>query len=137
MRILALDPGTKRIGVAASDETGTLASPLEFIPAEPVCELVNRIRQIIEERRIGIVLVGIARNMDGSYGPSAEKGRAFAAQLEQSLKIPVKLWDERLTSLQANRMLLEAGIGGRKRRHKTDQTAAAVLLQSYLDAQNG
>jgi putative Holliday junction resolvase len=134
MRILALDHGTKRIGVALSDETATLAQPLEFIAAEPFTKALDRIKEIVMEKEVREVLVGLPRNMNGTYGPAAESARKFAATLREALGIPVNTWDERLTSVQANRFLIEAGMRRDKRKTKVDQSAAAILLQSYLDA---
>ena len=134
MRILALDHGTKRIGVALSDETATLAQPLEFIPAQPLGKALDRIKQIVKDRQVGEILVGMPRNMNGTYGPAAEAAGQFAATLREALGVPVKTWDERLTSVQANRFLIEAGMRREQRKTKADQSAAAILLQSYLDA---
>ena len=134
MRILALDHGTKRIGVALSDETATLAQPLEFIAAEPFAKFLERIREIVQDRQVGEIVVGLPRNMNGTYGPAADSARKFAAILREALAIPVKTWDERLTSVQANRFLIEAGMRREQRKTKVDQSAAAILLQSYLDA---
>jgi putative Holliday junction resolvase len=78
--------------------------------------------------------VGVPRNMNGTYGPSAERSREFIETLKKVLTIPVKPWDERLTSVQANRFLIETGMRRQKRKEKVDQTAAAILLQSYLDS---
>jgi putative Holliday junction resolvase len=133
MRILALDHGTKRIGVAVSDETRTIAQPLEFIPAEPFADFLARLRQLVREKEIEQILVGLPRNMDGSYGPAAEKVQTFVAALKDAVVVPVKTWDERLTSAQANRVLIQGGARRAKRKEKVDQTAAAILLQSYLD----
>jgi putative Holliday junction resolvase len=134
MRILALDHGTKRIGVAISDETATLAQPLEFIAAQPFAKCLDRIREIVKERQAREIVVGLPRNMNGTYGPAAESAREFAAVLREALGIPVNTWDERLTSVQANRFLIEAGMRRAQRKTKADQSAAAILLQSYLDA---
>ena len=134
MRILALDHGTKRIGVACSDETATLALPLEFIAAEPFAKFLVRLKQIVEEKQAREILVGLPRNMNGTYGPAAESARQFAAALREALGLPVKTWDERLTSVQANRFLIEAGMRREQRKTKADQSAAAILLQSYLDS---
>jgi putative Holliday junction resolvase len=134
MRILALDHGTKRIGVALSDETATIAQPLEFIPAEPFAKVLQRIKEIVTEKEVREILVGLPRNMNGTYGPAAESARQFAAALKEALGIPVKTWDERLTTVQANRFLIEAGMRREQRKKKVDQSAAAILLQSYLDA---
>jgi putative Holliday junction resolvase len=133
-RILALDHGSKRIGAALSDETATIARPLEFIPAEPFARSLERIRQIVTESQVREVLVGLPRNMNGTCGPAAASALHFAAALRQALAVPVKTWDERLTSVQANRFLIEAGVRRDRRKKKVDQTAAAILLQSYLDA---
>ena len=133
MRILALDHGTKRIGVAVSDETRTIAQPLEFIPTEPFAGFLERLKQLIREKEVDLILIGLPRNMDGSYGPAAEKVQTFIAVLGNAITIPLKTWDERLTSAQANRVLIQGGARRDKRKQKVDQTAAAILLQSYLD----
>jgi putative holliday junction resolvase len=137
MRTLALDHGTVRIGVALSDELGMIAQPLEFIPAEPFAAFLDRLKKLVAERDVGRILVGMPRNMDGSYGPAAEKVNEFVRQLRDAFSIPIQTWDERLTSVQAQRMLREAAVKGAKQRQKVDQMAAAILLQSYLDAQPG
>ena len=134
MRILALDPGTKRIGVAVSDETKTIAQPLEWIPAEPFAGFIERFRQILAEKEVDLVLIGLPRNMNGTYGPAAQKAEAFAAALKGAITIPIKMRDERLTTLQANKMMIQGKVRRDKRKDKVDQMAAALLLQSYLDA---
>jgi putative Holliday junction resolvase len=133
MRILAIDHGTKRVGLALSDETGTIAQPLQFLPAEPAAKLLDRLKEIAAERKVEQIVVGIPRNMNGTYGPAAEKARAFVASLKQVLTVPVHTWDERLTTVQAHRALIETGMRREKRKERVDQTAAAILLQSYLD----
>jgi putative pre-16S rRNA nuclease len=137
MRILAIDHGTKRVGVAISDETATIAQPLEFIAAQPTAKLLSRIGEIVAQRNVHEVVVGLPRNMNGTSGPAEEKAREFVAALQQVLTVPIKTWDERLTSVQANRYLIESGVRREKRREKVDQTAAAILLQSYLDRAGG
>jgi putative Holliday junction resolvase len=134
MRVLALDHGTKRIGLAISDEMGLIAQPLDFFDAEPLEDFMQRLKVVIDSRQVGEILVGVPRNMNGTYGPAAEKAREFAARLRELFTIPVKTWDERLTSVQANRFLIETGMRRDKRKIKVDQTAAAILLQSYLDS---
>ncbi len=133
MRILALDHGTKRIGVAVSDETKTIAQPLEYISAEPFAEFLERLKQILAEKEVDCILIGMPRNMDGSYGPAAQKVESFVAVLKSALAIPIKAWDERLTSTMANRVLLQGNVRRDKRKQKVDAMAAAILLQSYLD----
>ncbi|HZM03768.1 MAG TPA: Holliday junction resolvase RuvX [Candidatus Saccharimonadales bacterium] len=136
MRILGLDHGTKRVGLALSDETATIAQPLEFLAAEPVDDFLKRLRDIIDTKGVAEILIGLPRNMNGTYGPAAEKAQELAARLRTEFSIPVKTWDERLTSVQANRYLIEAGMRRDKRKTKVDQTAAAILLQSYLDSRS-
>ena len=133
MRILALDHGTKRIGVAVSDDLKMIAQPLEFIAAEPFVKFLERLKEIIREKEVEMILIGMPRNMDGSYGPAALKVQEFAAVLKDALTIPIKTWDERLTSAQANRFLIQGEVRREKRKEKVDKTAAAILLQSYLD----
>jgi putative pre-16S rRNA nuclease len=133
MRILAIDHGTKRIGVAISDELRMIAQPLEFVPAEPFTRFLSRLKEIIREKQVVLVLVGMPRNMDGSYGPAALKVQEFVAVLKEAITIPVQTLDERLTSAQANRLLIQANVRRNKRKEKVDKTAAAILLQSYLD----
>ena len=135
MRILALDHGTKRIGLAVSDDLGMIALPLEFVPAEPFEQFLTRLREVIAEKNVELLLVGMPRNMDGTYGPAAEKVRAFITALKTAVALPIKTWDERLTSAQANRFFIQANVRRDKRKEKVDQTAAAILLQSYLDSQ--
>jgi putative Holliday junction resolvase len=134
MRILALDHGTVRIGVAVSDELKLIAQPLEFIPAEPFADFLARLQEIIREKEVELLLIGMPRNMDGSYGPAALKVREFVAGLKDAVPIPIKTLDERLTTVQAQRFLIQGGVRRDKRKEKVDKTAAAILLQSYLDS---
>ncbi|HET7624976.1 MAG TPA: Holliday junction resolvase RuvX, partial [Verrucomicrobiae bacterium] len=134
MRILALDHGTRRVGVAVSDELKMIATPLEFIPAEPFTDFLVRLKQIIREKEIELILLGMPRNMDGSYGPAALKVQEFAAALKDKIAVPIQTWDERLTSAQAQRFLIAGRVRREKRREKVDKTAAAILLQSFLDS---
>jgi len=133
MRILALDHGTKRIGVAVSDETKTFAQPLEYIPAEPFAEFLVRLKKILAEKEVDFILIGMPRNMDGSYGPAAQKVEVFIAALKSAVTVPIKTWDERLTSTMANRVMIQANVRREQRKEKVDAMAAAILLQSYLD----
>lgn len=134
MRILALDPGTKRIGVAISDELKLIAQPVEFILAEPFAAFLARLKTLLHDQDVELILVGMPRNMDGSYGPAALKVDAFVAALRNATTVPIKTWDERLTSAQANRLLIQGKVRREKRKSKVDQMAAAILLQSYLDS---
>ncbi len=134
MRILALDHGTVRIGVAVSDELKMLAHPLEFIPADPFADFLARLKEIIREKEVELIIVGMPRNMDGSYGPAALKVQVFVAALKDAVTIPIRALDERLTSVQANRILRENKVRGDKRKEQVDKMAAAIILQSYLDS---
>ncbi len=134
MRVLAIDHGSKRMGIAVSDELKMIAQPLEYIPAEPFADLLARLKEVVREKEVELIIVGMPRNMDGSYGPAALKVQEFVAVLRTAIITPIQTWDERLTSAQANRFLIEADVRRAKRREKVDKTAAAILLQSYLDS---
>ncbi len=131
--ILALDYGTKRIGVAVNDPTLTLALPLGYLPAEPFAEFVRQLKEFIRRYEVSLLLVGLPRNMDGSYGQAAERVREFTRKCKQLVPIPVELRDERLTTKLAAHYLREAGRKEKASRQRIDGVAAAVLLQSYLD----
>ena len=131
---MGIDLGNRRIGVAISDELKVIAQPMEFISAEPFANVLARLKDLIRQKEVELILVGMPRNMDGSYGPAALKVQEFVAVLKDAIVIPIKTWDERLTSAQANRFLISAGTRRSKRKEKVDQTAAAILLQSYLDS---
>ena len=137
MRILALDHGTRRVGVAVSDELKIIAQPLEYIPPDPFADFLARLREILRDQEVESILIGMPRNMDGSYGPAALKVQEFVARLKTEVTVPIKTWDERLTSKQANRYLIQGGVRRDARKQKVDKTAAAILLQSYLDGRGG
>lgn len=134
MRTLAIDHGTKRIGLAISDELGVIAQSLEFVPAEPFDKFLARLKEIILDKGVNLLLIGLPRNMDGSYGPAADKAREFATAVHAASGVAVKMWDERLTTAQANRVLIQGNVRRDKRKQMIDKTAAAILLQSYLDS---
>lgn len=123
------------MGVAVSDELKIIAQPLEFLPAEPFADFLERLKQIIAAKEIELIIVGLPRNMDGSCGPAALKVQEFVVVLKNALGVPIRTWDERLTSVQANRVLLDANVRRDRRRRSVDAAAAAILLQSFLDAQ--
>jgi putative Holliday junction resolvase len=131
-RLLALDLGDRRIGVAVSDPTGFLASALQVLPSVGRARDAAEVARIAAEEQVDAVVVGVPVNMDGSYGPQAEKSRKFGAALEQR-GLPIVYWDERLTTVEAQRYLRETGVGRQRRRETLDAAAAAILLQSYLD----
>jgi len=135
MRILAIDHGTVRMGIALSDELHTIAHPQEFIPAQPITEFMARLKELIRQKEVELIVIGLPRNMDGSYGPAALKVREFVAVLQDVIGVPIRTWDERLTSVQANRFLIQAKVRRDQRKERVDGAAAAILLQSYLDSQ--
>ena len=134
MRILGLDHGTKRVGVAVSDELKIIATPLEHLAPDPFADFLARFLEILRAQKVELILIGMPRNMDGSYGPAALKVQDFVARLKAEVNVPIKTWDERLTSKQANRCLIQGGVRREHRKEKVDKTAAAILLQSYLDS---
>lgn len=132
-RVLAVDPGSRRVGVAVSDPTATIASPLTSVPAEPAETLVERLVALAKEQEAARLVVGLPRRLDGGQGPEARAARALADQLRRASGLPVALMDERLTSVAAERALLAGGASRARRRELSDQVAAALILQSYLD----
>ncbi len=131
--ILGVDFGKARIGLAISDELRWLAHPLETVTA--ASDAVKRIARIVRERKIDIVVVGIPKKMSGEIGKSAREVSAFVEKLRATLPCEVLTWDERLTTIAAQRVLREAGKKTRATRQIVDQVAAQMILQSYLDCQ--
>ena len=134
MRVLGLDVGDRRIGVALSDETGLLASPLVTLQRVGPRQDPRAIAALVREHGAGEVVVGLPYNLDGTIGPQAEKVRAFAAALSPVVRVPVRFWDERLTSVEAEQILAERGVSWPRRKGLVDQVAAVLILQEYLDA---
>ncbi len=132
-RVLALDPGTKRIGVALSDELRWFAQPLETYERKTLQEDVAHIQGLIQNHNVSQVLLGLPMHMDGKIAGQAPDMVAFREELEKCLTIPLIPWDERLTSKAAEHLLIEANLSRRKRKTVIDRVAAAILLQSYLD----
>ncbi len=134
IRIGGLDVGDKTIGVAVSDELGWTAQGLEVIRRKNLEADLGRLEEISRQYGIERWVVGMPRNMNGTYGPRAEMTRQFMAALQERLGLPVDAWDERLTTMQAERLLLQADVSRARRRQVIDKMAAAVILQGYLDA---
>jgi putative Holliday junction resolvase len=132
-RLLALDVGEKRIGVAVSDPLGWIAQPVGLVERVGWGPDIKRIAAYAEAYQTRRILVGLPRNMDGSCGAQAEKTRAFAAKLAES-GFEITFWDERLSTRTAERALIEGGVRRAVRKTLIDQTAAVVILQAYLDA---
>lgn len=133
MRILGIDLGEKRIGLALSDELGIIASPLENYSYSSREKALEYIAAIAKSKAVGEIIMGLPLNMNGSKGPQAENAEAFAEELRQLVTVEVKCWDERLTTAQAQRSLLEGNVSRSDRKQRRDMVAAALLLQSYLD----
>jgi len=133
-RILALDVGERRIGVAISDPTQTLARSFLVLERKNDEEAIGRLAALAREQDVERVVVGDPLSLRGDVGMQAERVRRFARDLEQMVEVPVELWDERFSSVDAERILRGQGVRGRRRRQRVDATAAAVILQSYLDA---
>ena len=134
MNALGIDHGDKRMGIAGSDTLGMMAHPLEMILAKPFDVFLKRLEEILTEREVEQIVVGMPRNMDGSFGPQAVKVQEFVGLLKKTVTVPVRTWDERLTSVAAERALREAGINAKDAKAKVDASAAAVMLQGYLDS---
>jgi len=134
-RYAALDYGDKRIGIAISDETRTLATPLPFLEAKPFKAFLSKLKAIIKEKEVSLILVGMPRNMDGTYGASAEKVREFVHHLKENILVPIQTVDERLSTVQASRALQEAGHNAKSQKTRIDSASAQIFLQSYLDSQ--
>ena len=135
-RALGIDHGEARIGLAISDELGMLAHPVETIAVKEVRDVCGRIVEVARRENVGVLVLGLPRNMDGSYGPAAEKVRAFGEKLKEALpEARLVYWDERLTSVAAQRLLHDVGRDVKKGRAVIDQVAAHLILQGWLDSQ--
>jgi putative Holliday junction resolvase len=140
MNSIGLDFGEKRIGVAAADLLGLTARPLVVIERASLDEDIARIATIVQQRRAEKIVLGLPLNMDGTVGPQARRVRRFAAQLKRALGLEIVLWDERLTTVEAEAVGQELAPAPRereRRRRRRDAVAAAVILQDYLEAQRG
>lgn len=133
-RILAVDWGERRVGVALSDLSRSLASPLPTIYTSSESETIRAVVEIVTREEVIEVVVGLPLNMDGSRGEAAARAESLAHRLEQEIEVPVVMWDERLTSAQARRLSNEVGARIGRRKGLVDARAAELLLQSYLDA---
>ncbi|HEX2914014.1 MAG TPA: Holliday junction resolvase RuvX [Chloroflexia bacterium] len=138
MRYLCLDPGRKRIGVAVSDETGLIATPLGVINVTSRDQVIKEILRYLEQENAGRLIMGLPLRMNGEEGIESARARDFAAQIARHTTVPIDFMDERLTSVEAERIMQESG--GRKRKNARqripiDAHAAAIILQTYLDAE--
>lgn len=133
MRIMGVDYGDVRIGVALSDELGMTAQTYEVIDCRRIRDPIVRLCEIARAQQVDEIVVGLPRNMNGSYGERAEISRVFADKLAEATRLSVVLVDERLSTVSAERVLLEADVSRARRKQVVDKVAAAVILQSYLD----
>ncbi|NIQ38172.1 MAG: Holliday junction resolvase RuvX [Proteobacteria bacterium] len=135
MRTMALDMGSKTIGVAMSDELGLTAHATETITRESIEQDLEAIGDLVRRFNVSRVVVGLPLNMTGTLGVEAKKVLKFVDDMRRVLSVPVTTWDERLSTVQARRTLLEANLSRKKRKKAIDKLAATLILQSYLDAE--
>lgn len=135
-RVLGLDVGDKTIGVAVSDELGWTAQGVETIKRQSKEKDFARLHELIAHYQVGAIVVGLPKNMNGTIGPRAEMCQAFGKLLEERTSLPVHMWDERLTTMAAERMLISADVSRQKRKTVIDKMAATLILQGYLDAKS-
>ena len=136
MRILALDIGRKRTGIAVSDATGSVASPVKVLPSEEVFSSARSFRRILEDYEPELLVAGLPVSLDGSVNEHAGWVREMAEKVAEAAALPLELADERLSSAEAKRAMREQGMSERDMRGKLDMVAASLFLQSYLDARN-
>lgn len=133
MRIMAIDYGDARTGVALSDPTGFLAGQTFLIKSRKQEVVLEELAALVQRQGAQELVMGYPRNMDGTLGPRAEKYAAFARRLEEATGLPVALWDERRTTVDAHRILFDAGKNGKKRKKTVDAVAASLILEGYLE----
>lgn len=138
MRIMGLDVGSKTVGIAISDAFGWTAQGIETIKIDESIEQfgINRIGELVKLHEISSFVVGYPKNMNNSIGPRAEASEKFAELLRTTFNMPVFLWDERLTTAAAERMLIQADVSRKKRKQVIDKMAAVMILQGYLDSKS-
>ncbi|AZK46574.1 Holliday junction resolvase RuvX [Paenibacillus lentus] len=136
MRIMGLDYGDRRIGVAISDIFGWTAQGVEVIERRREGDEYDRIAELAGQHEVEEIVVGLPKNMNGSVGPRGEICKVFAEELQNRIKVPVHLWDERLTTVSAQRTLIDADVSRKKRRGIVDKMAAVLILQNYLDSKS-
>lgn len=134
MKILAIDYGQKRLGFAISDPSETIASAIACLEKGKGRDELDCVAQLVERNGAEEVVVGLPKNMDNTVGETGQLALDFATRLRDRLQVPVATWDERLTTVQGERAMLEAGLTRRKRKARIDKIAAQLLLQNYLDA---
>ena len=138
MRVMGLDVGSKTVGIAVSDELGWTAQGLKTLKINEEKQEFGfeEIGQLIKEYQVDTVVIGFPKNMNGTIGPRGEASKQYAAEIENRFAVPTVLWDERLTTMAAERVLLEADVSRKKRKKVIDKMAAMMILQGYLDSKN-
>lgn len=138
MRIMGLDVGSKTVGVAISDALGWTAQGIETVKIDEANDEfgIERIAELVKEYTVTEFVVGFPKNMNNTVGPRGEASENYKKLLEETFSLPVKLWDERLTTMAAERMLIEADVSRKKRKQVIDKMAAVLILQGYLDSKN-
>ena len=138
MRVMGLDVGSKTVGVAVSDELGWTAQGLKTLKINEEKQEFGfeEIGQLINEYQVDKVVIGLPKNMNGTIGPRGEASKQYADEIESRFAVPTVLWDERLTTMAAERVLLEADVSRKKRKKVIDKMAAVMILQGYLDSKN-
>jgi len=134
-RYLGVDYGERRVGLAISDELGLMALPLNILPVQSSKQVIRDVLRMCQEKQAAAIVVGLPLNMDGSRGPAVEAVERFVQELRRQAGLPVEVWDERMSSRQVERMLIDADVSRARRKGIVDKLAAQVILQSYLDAQ--
>ncbi|RLQ98125.1 Holliday junction resolvase RuvX [Falsibacillus albus] len=137
MRVMGLDVGSKTVGVAISDALGWTAQGIETIAIDEEKQMfgIERVKELISEYEVEKIVVGLPKNMNNTIGPRGEASKAYARMLEEECSLPVVLWDERLSTMAAERVLLEADVSRKKRKKVIDKMAASMILQGFLDSQ--
>ena len=133
MRILAIDFGEKRIGLALSDALGITAQGLPTLFRQNMKQVLLDLAGTVKAHEVGEIIVGLPINMDGSHGKKAEEVHAFIPKLAHAAGVPVSAWDERLTSREASRFMIEADVSRKKQKEQSDRLAATLILQNYLE----
>jgi putative Holliday junction resolvase len=135
MRLLGIDYGMKRIGIALSDPDRIMTHPMETISVKPDGSHIRIIQEIIQAYQVEKVVVGLPYNMDGTLGHAGEEVLAWGKKLEETIGLPVIFWDERLTTSEAHEFLIDLKVKGKKRKGIVDKIAASIILKNYLDTQ--
>lgn len=133
MRILSIDFGEKRIGLALSDPLGFTAQGLDTLERKNIKQVIAAIAETVKKNDVGEIVIGLPVNMDGTHGFKAQEVLKLVPELEKAAGVPVKTWDERLTSREAGRLMIEQGLSRKNQRANSDRLAATLILQNYLE----